>query len=331
MNHLILRNVLENIDRDECPACKIMCQLKNLNADEMLRKCQEGFAPYLFQLIKKHRSCHGDKLMDKEVSESIAATAKKNYRLLGHYSETRTKQMTAMFLPFIDITDRYGLLLSRVTLILGNIEPKDTRDIVLRDLMADVFDCLYESRAHVMSGRLNVAFPVVRRAFESLSLLNLCAIDKSSAENWHNKGERIENAKVRDALDKHPFGESKTDTKKLYDFYCLGSHPNRDLIPFRFLGEGNQFVLGSIGKPNLWMSCDLCIKILEMWFWLTAMMSVIYCKILSAVDEGYDDAYSLTAKDAQEVGKWLIENFNKVLKEEKEYWDQNPVKTAPDR
>jgi len=238
--------------------------------------------------------------------------------------------MTSMFFPFIDITDRYGLLISRITLVLGNIGPKDTQDIVLRDLMADIFDCLYESRAQIMSGRLNVAFPVVRRAFESLALLNLCAIDKSSAENWH-KGKRIENAKVRDALDKHPLGESKTDTKKLYDFYCLGSHPNRDLIPFRFLGEGNQFVLGSIGQPNLSMACDLCIKILEMWFWLTAIMTVMYCKILSAADKSYGDAYSRTSKDAQEVGKSLIENFNKVLKEEKEYWDQNPEKTAPDR
>jgi hypothetical protein len=250
--------------------------------------------------------------------------AKEHYKSLHIFSETRAKEMNQMFLPFIDITDRYGLLISRLNLILGNVKPKDTQDIVLRDLMADVFDCLYESRTLIMGAKINVAFPVVRRAYESLTLLNLCAINKSFAEKWQ-KGKEITNGEVRKELDKHPLGESKEDMNKLYQFYCLGSHPNRELIPRRFLGEGNQFVLGAIGKPNLWMACDLCIKILEMWFWLTAMVSVVYHKILSEIDISYNEAYSLTANDAQEVGKWLIENFNKVLVEEKEHWDKHPV------
>jgi hypothetical protein len=263
-------------------------------------------------------------MLDKKDSESIAANAKENYKALAHYSKTRTKEMNEMFLPFIDITDRYGLLISRLTLILGNIKPKDTRDIVLRDLMADVFDCLYESRALIMGAKINVAFPVVRRAYESLTLLNLCAVNKFWAEKWQ-KGNEITNGEVRKELDKHPLGESKEKMKELYKFYCLGSHPNRDLIPRRLLGGGNEYVLGAIGHPNLVMSCDLCMKILEMWFWLTAMVSAIYLKIISAIDKDYHEAYSLTARDAEEVGKWLIKNFNKVLKEEKEYWDQNLV------
>lgn len=250
--------------------------------------------------------------------------AKESYKSLSLYTETRTKEMTGMFLPFIDITDRYGLLISRITLVLGNIKPKDTRDVVLRDLMADVFDCLYESRVLIMEGKIYVAFPVVRRAYESLSLLNLCAINKSWAEKWH-KGKEIKNSEVRKELDKHPLGESKEDMKKLYNFYCLGSHPNRELIPRRLLGEGNQYVLGAIGHPSLVMACELCLKILEMWFWLTAMISVIYHKQISAVDKSYNEAYSLTAKDAQEVSKWLVENFNKALVEEKEYWDKHPI------
>ncbi|WP_408998471.1 hypothetical protein ACJ77P_12940 [Syntrophus buswellii] len=251
--------------------------------------------------------------------------AKNHYESLHKFSDTRAKEMNQMFLPFIDITDRYGLLISRLTIILGNAKPKDTQDIVLRDLMADVFDCLYESRDLIMGAKINVAFPVVRRAYESITLLNLCAINKSFANKWHS-GKEIKNAEVRKELDKHPLGESKEDMKKLYNFYCLGSHPNRELIPRRFLGEGNQFVLGAIGKPNLWLACDLCIKILEMWFWLTAMVSVIYHDMLSKVDIGYNDAYSQTSNDAKEISKWLVLNFNNVLKEEQEYWINNPVK-----
>lgn len=188
--------------------------------------------------------------MNEEKYKFDPKNTKETYKSLSAYAQTRTKEMTEMFIPFIDITDRYGLLICRITLILGNIKPLDIRDVVLRDLFADIFDCLYESRSLIMSGKLNVAFPVVRRAFESLSLLNLCAIDKSWAEKWHN-GKEITNKDARKVLNKHPLGESEDEMRKLYKFYCLGSHPNRELIPCRFLGEGNQFVLGSIGKPNL--------------------------------------------------------------------------------
>jgi len=266
----------------------------------------------------------GVKILEKQSPEFDPMDAKEHYKSLHMFSETRSKEMNQMFLPFIDITDRYGLLISRLTLILGNIKPKDTQDVVIRDLMADVFDCLYESRALIMGAKINIAFPVVRRAYESLTLLNLCMINKPFAEKWQ-KGKEITNGEVRKELDKHPLGESAEDMKKLYEFYCLGSHPNRDLIPRRLLGEGNQFVLGAIGHPSLVMACDLCLKILEMWFWLTAMISVIYHEQISMVDKSYNEAYSLTAKDAQEVGGWLIENFNKVLEEEKEYWDKHPV------
>ena len=254
--------------------------------------------------------------------------AKGHYKSLPIFSESRTKEMEAMFLPFIDITDRYGLLISRLTLILGNIKPIDIRDIVIRDLMADVFDCLYESRTLIMAGKMNVGFPVVRRAFESLSLLDLCVVNKSWAEKWQ-KGNEIPNGKVRRELDKYPLGEKKVEMQKLYKFFCLGSHPNRDLIPRRFMGEGNQYVLGAIGHPNLVMACELCLRMLEMWFWLTAIVSVIYHKIITAIDDSYNEAYTQTAKDAQEVGKWLVENFNNVLKEEKEHWDRNPVDQPP--
>jgi len=120
--------------------------------------------------------------------------ANKHYESLQMYADTRTKEISEMSGPFVKITDRYGRLISRVTLILSGIKPENTQDKVLRDLMADIFDCLYESRFLVMASKLNVAFPVARRAYESLSLMSLCGIDKSWAEKWQ-KGQKIGNAK----------------------------------------------------------------------------------------------------------------------------------------
>jgi hypothetical protein len=251
--------------------------------------------------------------------------ANKHYESLQLYADTRAKEISEMFVPFVKITERYGRLISRITLILGSIKPQNTQDKVLRDLLADIFDCLYESRFLIMASKLNVAFPIARRAYESLSLMSLCAIDKSWAEKWQ-KGKQLGNSFIRKELSKHPMGEQEGELKKLYSFFCLATHPNRELIPSRFLGEGNQYVLGVIGSPNLLMVCDYCIKILEMWFWFTAMVSYFYREKIAKVDKAYIDSYLQTVKEAKNVKKWLVENFNNLLEKEKAFWQPNPVK-----
>ena len=242
--------------------------------------------------------------------------ANKHYELLQIYADTRTKEISEMSAPFVKITDRYGRLVSRATLILGAVKPKDIQDKVLRDLLADVFDCLYEARFLIMASKLNIAFPVARRAYESLSLMSLCALDKLWAEKWQ-KGKQIGNATIRDELNKHPMGEQKEELKKLYNFFCRATHPNRELIPSRFLGEGNQYILGVIGTPDLVMVCDYCIKLLDMWFWFTAMVSYYYRDKISYVDKDYINSYMQTAEEAKNVKKWLVDNFNNLLKKER--------------
>jgi hypothetical protein len=241
--------------------------------------------------------------------------ANQYFESLQLYSATYAKEISEMLEPFIKITDRYGRLISRVTLILGRIKPINIQDIVLRDLLADIFDCLYESRFLIMPGKLNVAYPIARRAYESLSLMSLCALDNTWAEKWQ-KGKKIGNAEIRKELGNHPMGEEEEALKKLYNFFCVATHPNRDLIPMRFLGEGNQYVLGVIGKPNLLMIIEYCTKILEMWFWFAAMVTFFYREKITKIDKGYFDSYMQTAKEAQNVKVWLDKNFNKLLDEE---------------
>jgi hypothetical protein len=250
--------------------------------------------------------------------------ASKMYEDLEEYAAARTEDISSMMDPYIQITDRYGQLISRIVLMVGNTKPTNVQDIVVRDLIADVFDCLYETRSLILAGKLNVAFPIARRAYESLSLLHLCAVNESWAKRWQN-GKKIRNAEIRRELNAHPMGESEEKMKELYNFFCSATHPNRELIPRRFLGDGNEYVLGAIGAVNLVMVIDYCMKILDMWFWLTAIVSFFYCEIIAKINEGYPEAYHQVAEEAKKTKRWLIENFNRLLKEEQEYWERNPT------
>lgn len=236
------------------------------------------------------------------------------YAKLPHYTEVRTREISGMVEPYIQVTDQYGQLIARLTLILGRIKPRDTQDIVIRDLMADVFDFLYEARAFILSGKFMMAFTLGRRAYESLSLLALCALDPSWADRWA-QGKEISNGQVRKQLAKHKMGEPENLTKELYKYFCAVTHPNRGLILQRRLGEGNLFVLGAIAQPDLIMMTDIARYHLNMWYWLSAVVTYFYLLQIDQFDRSYGEAYLGTAKDAEHVGQELRENYNRLLEE----------------
>jgi hypothetical protein len=206
-------------------------------------------------------------------------TARDEYQRLAEYADTRTKELAPMLAPYVEATDKYGRLLCRLCLLLGEEAPQSVQDAVVRDLMADVFDFLYESRTFILRGQTLVAFPLARRAYESLSLLSWCVLDGEAAEKW-TKGKQYSNHDVRKALGSHKMGEPEEQLKKLYKFFCELTHPNREMIAFRGLGEGNKFVFGSIDRPNLVVLTDYCMKHLELWFWFCPVVGYFYRELL---------------------------------------------------
>lgn len=235
------------------------------------------------------------------------------YRKLKSFADLRRKELTGQLQPVLDLADAYGSLIARAVAALGSTPPKSRQDSVVRDLIADVFDFLYEWPRPLFEGRLHVAFPLARRAYESLSLLSACYQDASIAERW-DRGEQITNAEIRRALAKLPFPESEQALKDLYRFFSKGTHPNRDLIPERFLGDGNEFVLGSIGQPELVLIVDQCCRLVEMWFWLGALVGHVAEEILARTDPSFGNDYLAAAAQAREIGQWLVQRFNELLK-----------------
>jgi hypothetical protein len=178
-----------------------------------------------------------------------------------------------------------------------------------------VFDFLYEARALILKGKLEIAYPLARRAYESLSLLVACTLEPKLADRWI-AGKQVGNAEVRRVLDAHPMGEKEAQTRELYDFFSKTTHPNRNHMAHRFLGEGNEFVLGAIGRPSLTMLADYALKTLNLWFWLAAFLMFKFRDVLSQANPGILKSYNDAADAAKPVAAWLHDQFNRTLAEE---------------
>lgn len=236
------------------------------------------------------------------------------YKKLPGLAEPRRRELSAMLQPVLDLGDAYGALVARAVKALGSTPPTDRHDSIVRDLIADVFDFLYEWPRPLFEGRPHVAFPLARRAYESLSLLSACVQDRSIAERW-DRGKEIGNAEIRKALADLPFSESEEATRELYRFFSKGAHPNRDLVGERFLGDGNEFVLGSIGRPEVILVVDHCHYFVQMWFWFCALVGYVAREPLTRMDPEFGRDYLETAEQAKHIAEWLVESFNRLLEE----------------
>jgi hypothetical protein len=195
--------------------------------------------------------------------------------------------------------------------------------------MADVFDFLVETRSLIIKGKLEIAYPLARRAYESLSLMVACHLDEGLAERWM-AGKQIGNVEVRRILGDHPIGEPQERTQELYAFFSKTSHPNRDRLAHRFLGDGNGFVLGAAGRPSLTLLADYAIKTVNMWFWFSAAISFIYFDLVREADPNFHNTYRDISESAKAIAEWLGEQFNRVLVQERaEMGKLGPTRTDP--
>jgi hypothetical protein len=239
------------------------------------------------------------------------------YSDLPRYAEIRSNELAQMLAPYIESTDRYGEVLCGVVAVLGKTSPVSPHDAAARDLIADVFDFLYEARALITKGMADVAYPLARRAFESLSLFVACTLEPKLADRWI-AGKQIGHAEVRRVLAAHPMGEKEIQTRELYNFFSKTTHPNRDYVAHRFLGEGNEFVLGAVGKPSLNILADYALKTLRLWFWFAAVVAFTYRDVLSHSNPELLRMYHDVAEAAGPIAAWLREQFNRVLAEEQD-------------
>jgi hypothetical protein len=242
------------------------------------------------------------------------------YHRLKEYAGTRLSELGKIFQDEIKVLVEYEELICRATVILGSCPPRDIADRSIRDLFADIFDFLYISRRLILESYVTTAFPLLRRAFESNSLMQYFMLFPDKAIEWDN-GRQISNAAIRKCLDSHPMGESENAMKDLYAFFSGTTHPNRKYIPARFLGEENQFVLGASGVPNQSVVAVYIHRLIELWFWFAVLISYHYRKILHMADKKYINDYMKIADKAQRV-------LEKLIASQSELWDKEKSKAA---
>jgi len=270
--------------------------------------------------------------------DSWPKKAEAQYFALAGYAEMRHNELSGILQPYLVATDVYGKMICAVTLILGKIppgqralmtqtEPNLSLDTTLRDLIGDVFDFLYEARALILKGKLEIGYPLARRAYESLSLMIACYLEPRLVKRWVG-GKEVPNSEVRGVLGKHPLGEVEDKTRELSQFFARFSHPNRKMMAQRHLGDGNEFALGSIGRPSLAMLADYALKTVNLWFWFGAVVHWMYLPILSEVEPSFKESYDKAANMAKEVAAYLAEQYNRTLAQEQELARQERLRNV---
>ena len=230
-----------------------------------------------------------------------ARLAAEQHRRLEEHPFAHAAKLNANFRDVADVVSNYEELACRAALILGDNPPKDNADRCVRDLFADSFDSLHASRRVIFEGYASIAFPLLRRAFECNSLIEYFIFLPDKANGWDN-GEQIHNAEIRKYLDDRYSDQHGATLKRLYAFFSEAAHPNRAHIPYRHLGEPNQFVLGPVGVPNLFVvAAGYLIRLLELWYSLSGLIYIKYEEVLTSADSDYGPDHMAIQKRAVQV------------------------------
>ena len=222
-----------------------------------------------------------------------------------------------MLKPHAETFRSYQGFICTIVTILGSHEPSDTQDRVCRNLLADIHDTLRECSRIIFTGNCPISYPLLRRAFETTSLMALCYLDPKYAEKWWN-GAEISNGEVRKELEKHPMGEPSERLRATYKFLSARTHPNRTAIPDRFLGEPNQFTLGSIAVPSLALVVDYLLRCMSIWFWFTALTTFAYRHLIFKHDPQLREVYRAISTHADKIQTQLAGQLDRLYAEEKD-------------
>ena len=129
---------------------------------------------------------------------------------------------------------------------LGDEPPRDNADRAQRDLACDTLDSLWIAEHALLHGYENHALVLLRRAYETTSLLWYFINYPARVANWE-KGE-ITPSDIRKELDSATVPESGGELGAMDEGYRLFAHVNRETVFHRLLGEDNRLTLGCQGN-----------------------------------------------------------------------------------
>jgi len=274
---------------------------------------------------------------------NIPGNATAFYKTFKVNKKITHNKLSIVYRDFVKSSDQIGIMISRVELCVGQTKPKDQRDVIVRDLLADSFDNLYEARERVLEGQLSIAYSLARRGCESLAILMNCSFDKGWAKEWATGKKNTSQASVFRKLktsfknyDKEiveEFGQEYlkeldeklgsgkasdyAEFKKQYDGLSKYTHSNMWSIGRRFHGEPFEYVLMNSIRPDVEFSAHLLIAILEMQYRLLLTISWHYRKVISEND------LDLITKEAIHVHKSVELTTDNLKKQFSKHWEES--------
>lgn len=208
-----------------------------------------------------------DKASDKVAIELMQSLGAMEYRTWG--------QRYLRFEPeFVVLEKGYDICL-HLLFELGEVAPRDDRERVQRDLACDTLDSLRMAESALLGGYENQALVLLRRAYETISLMSYFLNFPKEVQVWES-GKEIRNCDIRDALDTAAVPEPKGHLRDLYRLYCDFAHVNRKTVWHRMLGEGNRFTIGAQGNVSD-ETVGACLReTLRIMMWLVDVMNFAF-------------------------------------------------------
>jgi hypothetical protein len=231
---------------------------------------------------RKYKNCHGlpkpiarAQLNIDDAPVTDPPRHWKPYCELAQIEVERRREIEGIFGDEFAFIDDCLALAAKHVEMLGGIPPSSVEDVGMRDLSCNAFEFLYEARADIAKNIPSVVFPLMRRAFETISLCQLFMAKPEFARKW-SKGRAISNSDVRKHLEHDPMTESVDQLRKDYNYFSKGTHPNRTHVPFLFLGEGNRFPLCGVPPIDPAELGRFVLHLVRLSYWYVGVFAYYY-------------------------------------------------------
>lgn len=283
---------------------------------------------------RKYKKCHGVYVLngngEQTVGRPIVSEPPRRWNPYAELPQIESERRGAIEEIFADefafIDDCLALAAKQVEM-LGKLRPSKVEDVAMRDLNCDSFEFLYEARRVVAENRPSVVFPLMRRAFESVSLSHLLMVKPALALKW-SKGRAFSNGEVRKHLESAPMTESVIQLREFYGHFSQGTHPNRSHLPYLFLGEGNEFTLGAIPPIDPLILGEHVRRLMEISYWYVGVFLYSYHELLAEhIDTRFAEEFKKLTPRIKELRISLHEELLKLREEDT--GDEQPESFGP--
>jgi len=199
----------------------------------------------------------------------------KPYCELAQIEVERRREIERIFGDEFAFIDDCLAFAAKLVEMLGGSPPSSVEDVAMRDLSCNAFEFLYEARAAIVKNIPSVVFPLMRRAFETITLCQLFAAKPEFACKW-SKGRKISPSDARKHLEHDPMTESVDQLREDYAYFSKGTHPNRTHVPFLFLGEGNKFPLCGVPPIDPAELGRFVLHLVRLSYWYVGVFAYYY-------------------------------------------------------